>query len=626
MKKEFKQKETDRHRGQSIKYLGSLRPLKREITKYDISSFDIETYGEYNDFLMGSILYYSGKNRYEEKELKKKIFWNKKQMINFLINNERFYRNNILFATNLSFDLLALFENTEEFKNLRFMLRQSRMLMGKYIKPNKIRNKNRYNTIKFYDTLNHAKMSVENIGKFLGIPKYEKPSFLGEKPVDSAEKKILEEYNIQDSFITLKFAQFLQDNYNKIGCNIKCTLPSSCMDLFRRTYLNESIMQPQKQLLEKFYNAYYGGRTEVIKRGNISGKNLKLYDINSLYPSVMSFYEYPNSNYCYHRKYNVNKKDFYVINNYEGISNVELICPEHINIPYLPVRYNNKLIFPTGYIKGWYTNFEIRNSIKLGYKILKVHESIFYTKTHNPFKDFVNDMYSNRMKHKIEGESIEMVYKILMNSLYGKFAQKLEPEDEIRDINSFTKEEFFKIWNNKNINAREVNGYLYFKNKEIKRVPKYINPIYSIHVTAYARNYLYKSLPKDVYYMDTDSCITKQELKTGNMLGEWKEEATIKEGLIVKPKFYFRDEIAKVKGCGKITVNDVKELIATRQYSYEKLFKFKEAIRRNKSFNQRTKVTKNLSLEDDKRIWFDKFNPEELQESKPIALKIHDYQ
>lgn len=609
-----------------------MKPLYDSPTVRKIASFDIETYGKQNKFLMGSVGYYDlGNNRYgKEKEIVK-VFWDKQKMIDYIVKNPKFYRNYNIFATNLQFDLLALFENTEEYDNLKLIFRGSRLLAGKYYNETIKEGNNHKYIISFYDSLNHVRTSVAKLGELINIPKYEKPAFLGKIPRDKEERKILEDYNIRDTIITLRFMKYWQQQLNKIGCSLKITLPSSSMDLFKRKYLNERIAQPKKPILEKLYNGYYGGRTETIKRGKI--KNAKLYDINSLYPYVMAFNKYPNPSNVYYSK---DQENDYNIQKYEGISLVEMYCPEKIHLPYLPVRYNNKLIFPAGHIKGWFTHYEIREAQKLGYELLKIHESITYPKTHKPFTDFVTDLYNERMKN-IKNRPIQMTYKLLMNSLYGKFGQKIEPEPEIRTMQSMNKEYFIKLWNNPETKVRVVNGHVFYNYTKPKHISSYINPIYSIYVTAYARDFLYKTLPDDVYYMDTDSCITKQNLETGGMLGEWKKELDIDSGIIIKPKFYVVNDRAKVKGCSKIDYDKTIDILLGKYYSekrkcwvakpyeFEKIIKFKEALARGLSFNEIVNTQKEMGLEDDKRIWNKKFNMDELQKSKPLIMTPQHY-
>lgn len=605
----------------------ALKPLDGEPIIKRIAGFDVETYGRDNEFYMGSIVYEDlGFNRYQDAQVMTKVFYEKEKMIRFIIDNDFFYRNTYIFATNLQFDIMALFGNTKYEKDLRFMFRGSRLLQAKYHNESKKDANNCVYQITFLDTLNHFKVSVAELGKLINMPKFEKPSFLGQIPIDDAEEKILKEYNIQDSMITYKFAKFFQNEYNKIGCQLKITQPSSAVDLYRRKYMKIPIKQPTLSVLKELYKGYYGGRTEVIRRGNITGRNLHYYDVNSLYPfSMMAgvyMGQFPNPNYCYEKTYPHDNKSLYQIEKYEGVSHVEMYCPENIYLPYLPVRHDNKLLFPAGYINGWYTHYEIRNAMKLGYEFIKVHKTIYYSKNHVPFKEFVTDMYSERMRNR--GTKYELSYKLLMNSLYGKFAQKIEPEPEIRHADSYNAEQLDRLWNsNKQI---EIIGNYIKTTGTLSYISKYINPIYSIYITAIARDYLYKSLPKDVYYMDTDSCITKEQLPTGGWLGEWKKEADINEGILVKPKFYYMNDIVKIKGCTGITKNEFHDVLKGKVYKYKKISKFKESIRRGLAYNQNMEVSKEMGLEDNKRQWPNPFNTNELQESKPIILTQQDYE
>jgi hypothetical protein len=62
------------------------------------------------------------------------------------------------------------------------------------------------------------------------------------------------------------------------------------------------------------------------------------------------------------------------------------------------------------------------------------------------------------------------------------------------------------------------------------------------------------------------------------------------------------------------------QLLVNPAITYQKFMKFKESVRRGFIPNEMQDVTKNLSLEDDKRQWAAAFNPHELQYSKPFAV------
>ena len=50
----------------------------------------------------------------------------------------------------------------------------------------------------------------------------------------SKEGNELEKYNIRDSYISFKFMEFLQNNFNKLGVNVKYTVASTSMSLFKK--------------------------------------------------------------------------------------------------------------------------------------------------------------------------------------------------------------------------------------------------------------------------------------------------------------------------------------------------------------------------------------------------------
>ena len=175
--------------------------------------------------------------------------------------------------------------------------------------------------------------------------------------------------------------------------------------------------------MKDLFKAYYGGRTETLKRGEVS--DLNYYDINSLYPSVMHGCLYPDPNTM--RITHKNSRKY--IDMYDGVSSVEIHCPDSIKVPLLPYRYDNKLYFPRGTFKGWYSHVELRKAMDLGYILKHVEKTYYYKESCCPFVDYVSDIYAKRMKYKSEGSVMQLIAKLFLNSLYGKFGQKFEDRD-----------------------------------------------------------------------------------------------------------------------------------------------------------------------------------------------------
>lgn len=625
------------------------KPSNHSIKNLNLFGFDIETYGNKNKFLMASIV--SDNNTH--------VFWSKKTLIDFLLNSKEL-KNGIIFATNLGFDFLGTFGKDYKYlSKFNYIIRGSDFITIKYVKPN------HRGTIVYLDTMNFYKTSVKNLGKIIGLPKLKYPKkLMGTKVLkDSPEGKLLERYNIRDSEITFKFSKFINGSFNSIGADMKSTIASTSMSLFRNKYLKTWIIQPKKEVIIEQQKGYYGGRTETFVRGKIDGLGLSLYDINSLYPYVMQKYKYPHPNTI---QYTDSPKSSIV--KYEGLSYVKVKVPKNLHIPLLPHRYNNKLCFPIGSFFGWHSHVELRKAIQLGYKIDFI-SSYYYEKSFNPFNSFVNDLYNKRMYYKKNNNSLEYTYKILLNSLYGKFAQRIYNTDIYFTDNEKQNEKIKKVIqiNNSNAmsgltprydidtpNAEEIeddDGNIIIKPKiyyvtdmESPYYPSFINPILSIYTTAYARLELYKLFEKvqhnngTVYYCDTDSIITDYKFKESKKLGGLKKEIPIDKGLLIKPKFYYLEEyrnkqyikckgIRNLQSYNKDKIKRFQEselnflnLVDTKKHSYKKFTKFKESLRRDFSFNQIIDIHKTIDIEDNKRIWQGSFNKNKLQRSKPLNL------
>jgi len=479
----------------------------------------------------------------------------------------------------------------------------------------------------FIDTLSYAKVSVKRLGKLIGVEKMEQPKFLGKIPINKSEKDYLEAYNMNDAKVSYSFLKFLFKVFEEYGASPKKTIGSTAMSLFKNRFLDDEYSIHEKDILLDIFKSYYGGRTEAFFRGNLKKgmtkkKFINYFDVNSLYPSVMRN-EYPNPNFL-KTSFDDEKK----IDDYDGVSEVDIFCP-YMKYPLLPFRNETKVIFPTGNIrKQFYTHVELRKAKELGYKILKIYKTYYYTEKCFPFRTYVDFLYGMRLKHQKEKSPLEAVDKILLNSLYGKTAQRFLNLDNWtpvpKDLSELDK--FEKV---------EIRGD-FMRVKENVEPSSFCIPIWASYVTAYGRLKLYDYIVKHKpYYVDTDSIMTDDEIKTSDKLGDVKLEMKIIDGVIVKPKFYAllndkpitedeptKNQYVKLKGLGRrLLLDDFMNLLKNPKVKYTKFVKFKEALIRHLIPNEIIDIEKNFSLNDDKRVWKNKdFNPEILEDSEPINL------
>lgn len=596
-----------------------MKILKGRIMTELFMGFDVETYGVENKF-------YSGGFWWIDKHGRKfwKYFTEAEKMRQFILRKK--WRNYTVVATNLSFDFTVLFWNTEYWNNFKIVMRGSRIMLADY------RFKSRNGRIKFIDTMNYIPFGVSKLGEIVGVNKLDSPSFWvysesgkvidTPKPSSYDEAKELEIYNKQDCMISCLFMKFLQEGINKFGGNLKMTSASTSLDTWRRNYQPFDIVKEEYQLQEDIkpfiYEGYYGGRTEVFERGLI--KDMYYYDINSLYPSVMCL-AYPNPNTVF-KEYKPSVKN---ILHKEGVTKCTVYCP-YMKYPLLPYRNDGKLMFPTGLFTGVWNNVELRKAIEIGYEIREVHQQLSYDSVFYPFRKYVNELYDLRLKYREEGSNMELVVKLLMNSLYGKFAQRHLQDYKVVDEEFLDEEDLKKIFEGE-LEFDMIDGKIIMKKDKICN-SVFTFPILSSYVTSYARLLMYGYILKyNPVYTDTDSLICREQIPESKDLGKMKLEAYVKEGYIVKPKMYMvhtdskkKPLWVKAKGVKKPNEEDFMDILKGNKVMKDKFSTLRESIRRHIQPNTILEISKQLDLEDNKRIWNKSFNMYELQQSEPIKI------
>lgn len=406
---------------------------------------------------------------------------------------------------------------------------------------------------RFIDAYNHWPISIADAGDLIGLNKLEAATY---------KKRVSVKYNERDCDIAYLFVDEMLKRYDKDNIPFKLTIASSSL----AHYLNLTGIMPEiSHFYNEYYAAYFGGRCECFKLGKFN--KAYQYDINSMYPYVMTKeFPYP---------LNVIKKPCI---DKEGIT--KALFKSDMEVPVLPFRDEKKNVyFCNGEFIGTYCNNEIRHFINNGGKVVKIIDGIHFKKTERIFKNYVLEFYNKRLNAKSEFE--KYYYKLFLNSLYGKFAQRAFKQRLI-DLSKAEK------YNG------EIIGDKLLVISERER-PYYSNVIWSAYVTAYARIYLHGFLKKyfsSLLYADTDSFMLTEKLPIemlSNNLGGIKLERCGKAEIIA-PKMYSIENKIVVKGVPK---RAVKKLV--NEYTYEKPVKLLEGLRRGLRPNKWVKVTKTLT-------------------------------
>lgn len=448
----------------------------------------------------------------------------------------------------------------------------------------------------FIDSFWLMRTSLENIGKWVGLEKGAKEERRTKEQAKdyytNAPIEDLRKYNERDCEILYQAISDFEDVLIDMGSQLQMTQASSAMQLFRRAYLKYDIPTNGKSN-EIARKSYVASRVEPFTRR--CGK-ANYFDINSSFPYAMTK-PCPGPVSSVDRRLSKLGEEDVIF-----IADCDIEVPDGYITP-IPFRSNDRVFFPTGKWKTWITSVDLDLLLKEGGKLLKVYEVHHF----EPFYDlaqYAKDIYEKR--GQAEGFERE-VYKILANSLYGKFA---ESPDKVEMIIDPPREILSRLHD-----EDELMPGIYLVDR-VAHVPHVHVPI-STHITAYARRRLYEYITtcRDVFYCDTDGFATTESLDTSSNLGDIKLEKFIDEGHFVQAKLYFlkgtddkgkplgpidpdtgkSEGLIKAKGFSKLNYKQFSRLLDGGEIEFDRMARLKDLYRRGEVQPEEITVRKKLN-------------------------------
>jgi hypothetical protein len=341
-------------------------------------------------------------------------------------------------------------------------------------------------------------------------------------------------------------------SYNLSNCNTAAKLSVS---MYQQSFLKDNLYQSPAKIIKNERKGFKGGRTEVFKNKFVTGeqvKNLYYFDINSSYPSSMVElmpFKYLSSmlwnkkvskdNINFITPYNLYKTTFkYVGNDTRYIPNLLLRCKKTKEV--IAVKEDNK--------GSWHWGSELIEAVKNGNELLITKEERYEGKA--IFREFVEYFYNARLTAKKNNNAALVIfYKLLLNSLYGKFGQK--PFDETKLCMSNA--EVFETLSKDNgllVDFETVKDFIMIKYSKKDAENHSIGNLcrFSSYIAALSRcklsDFMRDVGHENVYYCDTDSVFTSKKpsdsLVDPQILGKWKEETEtpIIKACFIAPKTY----------------------------------------------------------------------------------------
>src|SRR6266567_3793113 len=399
-------------------------------------------------------------------------------------------------------------------------------------------------------------------------------------------------FQILSKFNNLIFNRF------KLNINKYLTLPSLSFAIFRSQYLKkDSIHMLSGDIANDIRQGYTGGACDMYLPRPIDNKKIYGYDVNSLYPYVMSNNKLPIGNPTYFSG-DITKKDKDAF----GFFYCNITTPNNLKHPIIQTHIKTsegiRTVAPLGTWKDMVFSEEMYNAIKFGYKFEVLWGYTF--ESDYIFTTFVNDLYKIRLDYP-KSDPMNYIVKIILNSLYGRFGmndnfviseimskkdyekfEKLDKDNSILDVIDLDENLLVQARNPKvELDTLLDNG------SETHN----INISIAAAITGYARIHMsqFKNNDKyNLYYTDTDSVYIDSPLDEsliGSNLGQMKLECICNDAIFLAPKVYSliteTEIVKKIKGLSSKALNDISfddllELInkdTTIEASQEKWYK-----------------------------------------------------
>lgn len=317
-------------------------------------------------------------------------------------------------------------------------------------------------TIYFRDTYRFYGQSLANCGKFLNCEKLEssksETGYINiTKENARSEQNIL--YCCRDTKIVVLLLRWLRGLFgDELVKNKMCDSKNHFIhynsqadiayNLALTHVIHSNLFVFDRIFTEEIKRSLYGARVDSMIYGReFTEKPIQGIDVRSMYPAslnrpirggrvkLLSFQEINQDQKTWSElptKCQYPKIAFVVL------SKTAVDCyDKFFGILPVKVKRNGTLITvyaSEGRIAGWYTDIDIFNAIRDGWKLEKILQCFQWEFWITDLSNFYRNAYENRKKHPKKDDPINIVEKIKMNSSYGKFGQIQNKLDWLDDL------------------------------------------------------------------------------------------------------------------------------------------------------------------------------------------------
>ena len=357
-------------------------------------------------------------------------------------------RNVCFFAYNLKFDasiiLKTLNIDIEKFYEEEFKLKTLSNIEIIYLNKKCLSLSKNGVTINIFDALQYflgagkdekgnSSSSLDSVARtYLGEQKQYKGKYQDKQFPDNIEPSELYEivqYCILDCKLTSNLMKIWLESFkNNFGFYPNKFYSAGFLSLqVLKTSLNEFFIFKNAPFIvqDLAYRSYYGGRFEITRKGYM--ENIYHYDIRSAYPYAMSILpDFKKGRWIRIKS----KEEFFKYRKMVGFYQI-IVNVKELNLsPFLFRTDSGEVLTPRGKFVTTVTGYELDQAFEFyDFDLIKIEGFAFIPVINyeTEFNRLIKSMYNTRMKQTNEGQ--KYVYKVIINSIYGKTAQsKPEPK------------------------------------------------------------------------------------------------------------------------------------------------------------------------------------------------------
>lgn len=333
----------------------------------------------------------------------------------------------VVYVHNLEFDMVSFFWDCKEKMvttpsgEFEFTI-GSWLISGVYGAPTycKMVQRDSRRTVYLVDSFSYYRASLAKAADVFcpDLPKLSRPDGLGDKRFTKRDTQFTA-YAMRDAEVAYFIGLSLEELHNEFDLTQTVSVADMAARIFRHRFLDRTIPQPPRTVLEAALNSYHGGKNNVAVE---PGWHLDVssLDISSAYPHAMHTFPSFTVKGAYRKFVGSNRTKRVPDLGVYRVTGKVASCKWPVLFGHDFSVLDGPIVYPVC-VQG----FELNEALRSGEFKISTIEGYTYDvdRDHHPppLRAFVEDFYARKEAEKDKAK--RAMYKFILNSISGKFIQ-----------------------------------------------------------------------------------------------------------------------------------------------------------------------------------------------------------